>query len=113
MLPWQSLGGKGSLTKLNKNGLIVNAGKYGHAVASFRVHALRRGAQDCELLRMLQLKRGWSRDHVGLLVSQKVPLTAKYRQAHVDEAAAMTFDTLTSQGFADMKEGVLLLLSRP
>ena len=48
----------------------------------------------------------------GLLVNQKVPLTAKYRQAFADQAAAMTFDSLTSQGFAEMKEGVLRLLTQ-
>ena len=42
-----------------------------------RVHALRRGAQDTELLRLLQLKNGWSREHVGLLAAQRVPLTAQ------------------------------------
>ncbi len=111
VLPWQSLGGKGSMQKLNKNGLIIHAGDHGHAVGSFRVHALRRGAQDCELLRLLQLKNNWSRDHIGVLVAQKVPLTARYRQAFVDEAAAVTFQTLTSQGFCELKEGVLQLLA--
>ena len=112
VLPWQSLAGAGALRKLDKNGLIINAGQYGHAVASFRVHAMRRGAQDCELLRLLQLKNDWSREHIGLLVSQKVPLTAQYKQRFVDEAAAVTFGTLTARGFCEMKEGVLQLLTK-
>jgi hypothetical protein len=116
VLPWQSLGGAAALTSGDPRGggnalIIDTGGKFGHAVASFRVHALRRGAQDCELLRLLQLKRGWSRDHIGLLAAQRVPLTAKYRQAFADEAAAMTFGRLTSQGFCEMKEGVLQLLA--
>jgi hypothetical protein len=71
---------------------------------------LRRGAQDCELLRLLQLKNGWSRQHIGLLVSQKVPLTSEYKQRFNDEAAAASFGQLSSQGFVEMKEGVLKML---
>ncbi len=115
VLPWQSLGGPESLTRGDRSGggnsLIINAGKYGHAVASFRVHALRRGAQDCELLRLLQLKNGWSREHVGLLVSQKVPMAARFSQQFEDEAAAVAFGTLTSEGMCELKEGVLELLA--
>jgi len=113
VLPWQSLG-KG-LTNTDPKGmgnaLIVDGGEYGNAIASIRVHAFRRGAQDCELLRLLMLKKGWSRQHIGLLVSQKVPLNAEYKQAFSDEAAALKFGKLTSQGFVEMKEGVLKLLA--
>ena len=117
VLPWQSLGGPKALIAGDRSGggnaLIINAGKkFGHAVASFRVHALRRGAQDCELLRLLQLKKGWSREHMGLLVAQKVPLTSMFKQSFTDEAAALTFGTVTSQGFCEMKEGILQLLTR-
>ncbi|MCX7806833.1 MAG: hypothetical protein N3A38_16850, partial [Planctomycetota bacterium] len=64
VLPWQSLGGADAMRKLNQEALIVDGGPaLGQAIASFRVHALRRGAQDCELLRLLQLRRGWSRGH--------------------------------------------------
>jgi len=115
VLPWQSLGGSSALQRGDKSGsgqaLIVDAGRHGRAIASFRVHALRRGAQDCELLRLLQLEKGWSRDHIGLLVAQRVPLTARYKQAFEDEAAAMTFGSLTGQGFVEMKEGVLRMLA--
>lgn len=114
VLPWQSLG-KG-LTSPDPDGsgnaLVTDAGgTYGNAVASLRLHGLRRGAQDCELLRLLQLKNGWSRQHIGLLVSQKVPLASEYRQRFTDDAAAATFGQLSSQGFVEMKEGVLKLLA--
>ena len=113
VLPWQSLSGAGALTKPTPTALIVDTGhRHGHAVASFRVHALRRGAQDCELLRLLQHKMGWSREHLGVLVGQKVPLTSEFRQQFTDQAAAVTFGTLTGQGFCEMKEGVLQLLTR-
>jgi len=112
VLPWQSLGGAGAMRKRTTTALIIDTGRYGQAVASFRVHALRRGAQDCELLRMLQRKNGWSREHLGLLISQKVPLTATFRQQFLDEAAAISFGTLTAQGFCELKEGVLQLLEK-
>ena len=112
VLPWQSLGGAGAMDKPTTTALIIDAGRHGMAIGSFRLHALRRGAQDCELLRMLQRKRGWSREHLGLLVSQKVPLIATFRQQFPDQAAAITFGTLTAQGFCELKEGVLQLLER-
>ena len=113
VLPWQSLGT--GLTNPdpdgNGNAVITDAGeKYGSAVGSLRLHGLRRGAQDCELLRLLQLKKGWSRQHIGLLVSQKVPLTSEYKQRFNDEAAAASFGQLSSHGFIEMKEGVLKML---
>ncbi|MDI6775437.1 MAG: hypothetical protein QME60_08640 [Verrucomicrobiota bacterium] len=115
LLPWQSLGE--GLTNPDPadmgNALIVRALPYGEAIASFRVHALRRGAQDCELLRLLQLKRGWSRQHLGVLVSRKIPLAeGVFRQTFVDEAAAVTFGRLTSRQFCELKEGVLKLLEK-
>lgn len=116
VLPWQSLG-KGLDNPDPKgvgNRLIVNAGKkHGHAVASFRVHALRRGAQDCELLRLLMLKRGWSRQHIGELVAQKIRLATIYNQGFVDEAAAHKFGKLTARDFHALREGVLKLLDQP
>ena len=113
VLPWQSLGN--GLTnpdpKDGGNALVTNAGgAYGEAVGSLRLHGLRRGAQDCELLRLLQLKNNWSRQQIGALVSQKVPLTSEYKQKFNDEAAAATFGKLSSQGFVEMHEGVLKLL---
>lgn len=114
VLPWQSLGGPDSLTTGDKpsggNALIVDSGEhgFGHAVASFRLHAMRRGAQDCELLRLLQLQRGWSREHIEALVVQRVPIRVKHQVT--DAASAVGFDSLTSQGFAELKEGVLQML---
>ncbi len=115
VLPWQSLGGEASLTKGDSKGggnaLIIDTGKagFGHAVASFRVHALRRGAQDCELLRLLQLKKNWSREHIEQIVLQRVPISSKH--AVSEAASAVTFGSMTSQGFAELKEGVLKLLT--
>jgi len=108
VLPWQSLAGSDAMTAYDTNGLIINAGAYGHAVASFRVHALRRGAQEAELLRLLQLKNGWSREHCGMLVAQKVPLSS-YFPVNPDPI----YGTLTSTGFIELKEGVLQLLAQP
>lgn len=107
VLPWQSLAGTAAMTSYDTNGLIIDAGTYGHAVASFRVHALRRGAQDAELLRLLQLKNGWSREHCGVLTAQKVPLTSQFPQN-----PNPLYGTLTSRGFCEMKEGVLILLEQ-
>ncbi len=116
VLPWQSLGSEWNFRHGDRpgsgNALIINTGRegYGHAIASFRVHALRRGAQDCELLRLLQLKNNWSREHIEQIILQRVPISSKHRVS--DAAAAVRFNSLTSQGFVELKEGVLQLLTR-
>lgn len=116
VLPWQSLGGPECLAKPdgdNGSGLIIDAGPHGHAVASLRLHAMRRGAQDAELLRLLQLRMGWEREHIGVLVAQKVPvLSSEFKQRFQDEAAAATYRNLSSRGFLELKEGVLQLLDK-
>ena len=112
VLPWQSLGN--GLTNPDPDGygnaLIVDGGPYGNAIASFRVHALRRGAQDAELLRLLALKKSWSRQQAGFFASQRVPLIAQYKQKFNDEAAGHAYGALSSQGFIELEEGMLELL---
>ena len=90
--------------------LLVDAG-YDGPVASLRVFALRRGAQDVELLRMLAEERGYSREQIGALVAQRVPLGARSTQTSADDAAALAFGGLSAEGLISLKEGVLLLLS--
>lgn len=115
VLPWQSLG-KGLNNpdpKGSGNALIVDAGEYGHAIASFRIHAMRRGAQDCELLRLLQLKKGWTRHQIAALVMQKIPLANNYhpKRRFIDEVTGTSFRGLSGRSFIELKEGVLRLLS--
>ena len=63
------------------------------------------------LLRLLQLKKGWTRRQMGLLASQRIPLSAKFKQAKEDDASAVTFSSLGSRNFCELKEGILNLLS--
>lgn len=116
VLPWQSLGGPERLNRPdddNGSGLVIDAGPHGHAVASLRLHAMRRGAQDAELLRLLQLRMGWDREHIGVLVAQKVPvLNSVFAQKFQDEAASASYRGLTSRGFLELHEGVLQLLEK-
>ncbi len=113
VLPWSSIGDGNSLIEPNQTGLIVPGDRagYGGPVASLRVFALRRGAQDVELLRMLAEERGYSREQIGALVAQRVPLGARLTQTSADDAAALEFGGLSAQGLTSLKEGVLLLLS--
>lgn len=114
VLPWQSLGPAkalwvGDKAKFGYCLIIDTDEQFGRAVASFRIHALRRGAQDCELLRLLQIKKGWSREHIQMLVSQRVPIRVKHRVS--DAASAVKFRELSSRGFCELKEGILKLLT--
>jgi len=115
-LPWQSLGGDEAFDKgdnpQNGNALIVDGSKrFGvNAIASFRVHAFRAGAQLVELLRLLEQKKGWGRGHSGALVSQFIPLGAEFRQAFADDAAAVKFGELNGDRFVQLKEAILKLL---
>jgi hypothetical protein len=113
VLPWSSLDNKGdSLRRANQNGLIVNGKSLGYGpLASFRVFALRRGAQDVEILRLLAEKRRWRRQQVGLLMTQRLPLSARFRQSFLDEAAAARFASLSARGFVELKEGALRMLA--
>jgi hypothetical protein len=110
VLPWQSIAGGGALEKPDPNGLIVDAGKHGHAVASLRVHALRQGAEICELLRLLQIQRGWSREHIRLLVGRELGLATEFSQGFADEAAAVSFQSVDADSMLRFKQGILALL---
>jgi len=115
-LPWQSLGGDEAFDQGDKpgngNALIVEGSRrFGvNAIASFRVHAFRVGAQLAELLRLLEQKKGWGRAHSGALVSQFIPLGAEFRQAFADDAAAVKFGELNGDKFVQLKEAILKLL---
>jgi hypothetical protein len=116
VLPWQSIGekaalqrGDDSLSGEGGNALIVTGSAFGPAVASLRVHGLRRGAQDAELLRLLQIRKGWSRAQVQAFVQQRVPVGGGHEVT--DAAAAMKFSALSSANFLALKEGVLQLLA--
>jgi hypothetical protein len=116
VLPWQSIGekaalqrGDDSLSGEGGNALIVTGSAFGPAVASLRVHGLRRGAQDAELLRLLQIRKGWSRAQVQAFVQQRVPVGGGHEGT--DAAAAMKFSALSSANFLALKEGVLQLLA--
>lgn len=113
VLPWNSLGEAESLRQASQTSLIVPGDLAGFAgpVASLRVFALREGAQVVELLRMLAERKGWSREQIGALAAQKVPLGGEFRQQFPDEAAAVRFGELSAQGWSELKEGVLRLLS--
>jgi len=114
VLPWQSIGRESSLTEPNPLGLLVPGKRFGTtALASLRVFALRRGAQDCELLRLLLAQRNWQRYHARLLVGQKIKLANYFRQRFEDEAAPLTYDKLAGRAFVEMKEGLLQLLAEP
>ncbi|MCY3022526.1 MAG: hypothetical protein NTW87_26390 [Planctomycetota bacterium] len=117
VLPWQSLGGDSAFDKGDSpdsgNSLIVDGRKRFNvnAIASFRVHAFRSGAQLSELLRLLELKKGWGRTHSGALVAQVIPLGAEFQQAFRDDAAALKFNELNGDRFVQLKEALLKLLA--
>lgn len=73
--------------------------------------ALRRGAQDAELLRLWMARKKWTLGQAAALVSTKVPLASEFKQAFDDDAAAVDFEHLSVQGFAELKEGLLRTLS--
>lgn len=115
VLSWDSLGEADSLRAPSQTALIVPGDLAGYPgpVASLRVFALRRGAQEAELLRLLAARRGWSSEQLGALVAQRVPLQIAFAQRFTDEAAALGFGELSAQGFAELKAGVLQLLTTP
>jgi hypothetical protein len=65
-----------------------------------------------ELLRLLAQQEGYSREQIGALVARKAPLGTRFEQSFPDEAAAVKFEGVSAQALAELKEGVLLLLSQ-
>ncbi len=113
-LPWNSLGEAESLRRPEDTALIVPGTLAGYEgpVASLRVFALRRGAQDVEILRLLAQQKGYSRDQMAALVAQKVDLGSSFTQTFPEEAARVKFGETSAQAFVELKEGALVLLSR-
>jgi hypothetical protein len=111
VLPWQSIGKQDALTKADNTGLLLFSKVHNASVASLRVHALRRGAQDVELLRLLQLKKGWNREQIAMLVGQKIKLRSDFKQLREDDATAAVFNELSGASFLELKESVMRLLT--
>jgi len=122
ILPWLSLfDGDGKLlTEPGSgyhgldNGLLIDGQRFGVArVASYRVFALREGAQLVELMRQVAAARGYTRVQMGMLVEPKVQLGAAFKQAFADEAAAVSFGEVSGDAFVELREALLTMLSSP
>jgi hypothetical protein len=107
VLPWQSLAGEEALWRPVDTGLLIDGGRYGRAVASLRLHALRRGAQDVELLRLLERRNGWTREQSAYLVA----LALGRGDPLPPEPAWRESETLRAADFLLLKEAVLQLLA--
>ncbi|MFC1582331.1 hypothetical protein ACFL4W_02210 [Planctomycetota bacterium] len=111
VLPWQTIGNKDSLRQADINGILVKGDIFAETiVGSYRMQALREGAQISELLLQLCEKKNITREQAGLLVAQFVPLGGEFKQAFADEASAVTFGKLDAGNFVKLKEALLILL---
>ncbi len=112
VLPWQSLAGDGAFTRPDQCALVIDARKQLDVpvVASMRLKALRRGAQDVEYLVALQKATGATLEQLTELVSRYVPLEASFRQRFLDEASEVKFGALTAEGFERLRESIALYL---
>jgi len=122
VLPWLSLfEGDGKLLTESgsgyhglDNGLLIDGQRFGVArVASYRVFALREGAQLVELMRQVAASDRYTRTQMGMLVEPKVPLGAGFKQAFADEAAAVSFGDVSGDAFVELREALLTMLSKP
>jgi hypothetical protein len=115
VLPWQCLGEAEALRDPGTAGtnLIVPGDLAGYPgpVASLRVLAARRGAQDVELLLLLGRRRGYTAEQLGSIIAQKLTLAGQAEQQFLDEAASVRFEQFSAEAFAELKEGLLLALS--
>ncbi len=110
VLPWQSLGKAESLSSPDPQGLIVPEALGHGALASVRIAALRRGAQDCEYLLTLAERRGLNREQLRTLVAQKIASQATLKQINEDDAAPLSFSPLDPDKFAELREGIAKLI---
>jgi hypothetical protein len=118
VLPWQSLGQESAFltgdTSGTGNALLVDGRKrFGrNAIASYRVHALRAGAQLSELLRLLEEKNGWNRSQSLAVVSPFLPVAGRFEQRFHDEAGPLTFPPVGGNALTDLRTGLLRALAR-
>ena len=99
-----------ALKEENAQGLVLLNVLNQPAIGSIRLKALRRGAQDCEYLITLAERYNLNREQLRALVAAKIPSKTTYKQKFEDEAAAVLFDQLDPEKFAELREGVAKLI---
>jgi len=74
IVPWQTIGTAANTERAEATALIVPGNRIGHhgPLATLRLKALGRGAQDVELIRALARSRGWSREQTRLALTDLI-----------------------------------------
>ena len=113
LLPWNSIGTEGSITKPDQTGILVPGRKFKETVVgSLRLKALRRGQQDVEYLIHLAKKKGYDREQIRDLVLKELNLSSTIKQKFIDEAAQVEFTNLSAEKFGKLREKIALELSK-
>ena len=110
VLPWQTIAGPGSLRSADTEAIIIDGQKdfpsVKGPVASLRLKALRRGEQDVEYLNLLMKTKGYTREQVRDLVLRKLNLKTEFKQKFSDDAAAVSFGSLSEADIASICEAI-------
>ena len=117
-LPWQTLGSDASLDEnaVGDGGgaaLLVPGGRF-HlpVVADMRLKALRDGEQLIEYLTLLAERRKWTREQIKAVILEAVLLESQsHHTTRLDDAAAVTFNTLPAWQLAGLRWRIATLLT--
>ena len=103
---WTSFsGGRGSWDQPNPLAIVHLAGGHGYAgpVGTMRLKAQRRAQQDVELLNMLAVQPGWSRNRVGRAVAAAINLTSKTEARGADDPGQTSFADIHASDLARIR----------
>jgi hypothetical protein len=108
ILPWNTIGSDSSYERPDATAILYPGRRFGieGPVASLRLKAMRRGAQDCEYLNMLATARGLDRADLRTLVGPKLGLEAQTVQRYAEDAGTLRFDGLSADTFGRLRESL-------
>jgi len=108
ILPWNSIGTESAYREPEATALLYPGRPLGRdePVASLRLKALRRGAQDVEYLRLLAERRGWNRADLREALRGLLEFEAATRTDYAEDAGRLVFDALTPKHLARVRDAV-------
>ncbi len=108
ILPWNSIGSESSYREPDPTALLYPGTPLGlqGPVASLRLKALRRGAQDAEYLRLLAESRGWNREDLREALGGLGVFEGATRADYAEDAGRLEFSGLAPEAMARVRDAV-------
>jgi len=113
ILPWNTIGSDSSFEQADATAILYPGRRFGieGPVASLRLKAMRRGAQDCEYLNMLAAARGLDRADLRTVAAPMLGIEAQTVRQYAEDAGALRFVGQSATTFARLRESLRLALA--